>query len=221
MSELVELLSFQNINVKRGKHNVLNDVSLNLHNAELIFILGDSGSGKSSFLKSIYGALDIEGEYARVLGYDMLNIKANELQFLRRKLGMVFQDYKIFERLSVYENLSYFLKSIKIREEKSINVILKKVGLADKTEKKGFELSGGEKQRLSVARALVHKPQIIIADEPTGNLNQSLGIEIFKLLRDLAIDQGSSIIAATHDEELTSVFSAKIYKCQRQRLNRI
>ncbi len=153
--------------------------------------------------------------------YDLLSIKRNELQFLRRSLGMVFQDFKIFEKLTVYENLNYFLTSINKKDRGAIEDILKKVELSNKTEKKGFELSGGEKQRLSVARALVHKPQIIVADEPTGNLNKSLGIEIFKLLRDLAIEQGSSIIAATHDESLTSIFAAKVYHCENQKLRRL
>ncbi|GLR16451.1 cell division ATP-binding protein FtsE [Portibacter lacus] len=221
MSELKELLSFQKIDVLRGETTILRDVTLNLHNAELVFILGASGSGKSSFLKSVYGALEIQGNYSRVLGYDLTSIKRSELQFLRRKLGLVFQDFKIFEKLTVFENLNYFLRSINIKNEEAIRVILDKVGLGHKTDKRGFELSGGEKQRLAVARALVHKPQIILADEPTGNLNKTMGIEIFKLLRDLAIDQGSSIIAATHDEALTSIFSAKVFLCENQRFTRI
>lgn len=221
MAELKELLGYQNIDIKRGDSFILKNVNLNLHNAELVFILGASGSGKSSFLKSIYGAIDIQGDYARVLNYDLLNIRPSELQYLRRKLGMVFQDFKIFEKQSVYENLNYFLRSIKeVAASDQIDEMLRKVGLSDKRDKRGFQLSGGEKQRLSIARALVHKPQIIVADEPTGNLNKSLGIEIFKLLRDLAMEQGSSIIAATHDEELTSIFSARIFHCHNGSLAR-
>lgn len=221
MAELKELLGYQNIDIKRGKHVVLGNVSINLHNAELIFILGESGSGKSSFLKSVYGAIDIEGDYARVLDFNLLDIRRTDLQNLRRSLGLVFQDFKIFEKLTVFENLRYFLDSINKLETRAIVEILEKVGLSDKSEKKGFELSGGEKQRLSVARALVHQPKIIIADEPTGNLNKSLGIEIFKLLRDLAIDQGTSIIAATHDESLTSIFAAKVFLCEEHKFYRI
>ncbi|WP_235299024.1 cell division ATP-binding protein FtsE [Portibacter marinus] len=220
MAELKELLSFQNVDIKRKDEVILHDVSLNLHNAELVFILGNSGSGKSTFLKSMYGAVDVEGEYARILGHDLLSIRPHELQFLRRKLGLVFQDFKIFEKQTVFENLNYFLRSINIHDTDRIHSILDKVDLKAKLEKKGFELSGGEKQRLAIARALVHQPQIIIADEPTGNLNKSLGIEIFKLLRDLALQQGSSIIAATHDEGLTSIFAARVFHCQNKQLER-
>ncbi len=221
MSDLKEVLSFQNIKVSRGDLCLLDEVKINVHNAELVFVLGASGSGKSSFLKSIYGAMEIEGEYAKVLDYDLLNIRPQELPYLRRRLGLVFQDYKIFEKQSVYENLNYFLRSIKVSNESRINHILEKVGLSEKLEKKGYQLSGGEKQRLAIARALVHKPELIVADEPTGNLNKGLGIEVFKLLRDLAIDQGSSIIAATHDEALTSIFAARVFYCEGGRLKRI
>ena len=118
-------------------------------------------------------------------------------------------------------NKSKRVQVININNEDRIKSILAKVGMADKLNKKGYELSGGEKQRLAVARALVHKPQIIIADEPTGNLNKSLGIDIFKLLRDLALEQGSSIIAATHDETLTSIFAARVFECKDQTLTRV
>ncbi len=217
-----ELIQFQNVNVYRKDKLILQEVNLTLHNAELIFIVGGSGSGKSSLLKSIYGALPIEGKQAAILDHDLLEIKRRDLQQLRRKLGLIFQDYKIFERLSVFENLNYFLRSINYKDavdrKRRIDEILDKVGLTNKSHDKGYQLSGGEKQRLGIARALIHAPQIIIADEPTGNLNKSLGVDIFKLLRALALDQGTSILAATHDEQLPNIFSAKIFHCNEGRL---
>lgn len=225
MSELKQLLVFENITIRRGELTVLENINFTLHNAELIFILGDSGSGKSTFLKSLYGAIDIEGESAKILGHDLLEIRRKDLQLLRRELGMVFQDYKIFEKLSVFENLNYFLKSINVKDDRlrnhDIEDMLEKVGLQEYRDKKAYELSGGEKQRLAIARALVHKPKIIIADEPTGNLNQELGITVFKLLRALALEQGTSIITATHDENLPQIFSAKVFRAHSKGLHRI
>lgn len=224
MSGIISLLDFQNVSVVRNNGIVLEDVNFKIHNAELIFILGDSGSGKSSFLKSIYGELDVQGDFAQILDFDLLGIKRKDLQKLRRNLGLIFQDFKVFERLSVYENLNYFLQSINVKNASkrklAVEQILDKVGLSSYSSKKAYELSGGEKQRLAIARALVHKPKLIIADEPTGNLNKQLGIDVFKLLRDLALEQGTSIITATHDENLPQVFSAKVYRCGEGKLVR-
>lgn len=217
MNNLTELIDFRAVQVGRNNAFLLENINFRLYNAELVFIVGDSGNGKSTFLKSLYGAADIAGEHAMLLGYNLLDIKRQELQNLRRKLGLVFQDYKIFDKLSVYENLNYFLQSINVKDQKkrqlNVESILDKVGLGLLHKNKGFELSGGEKQRLAIARALIHKPQLIIADEPTGNLNQKLGIEIFSLLRELALIQGTSIITATHDLSLAEIFSAKVYQC--------
>ncbi len=225
MTGLIELLRFEELNINRQNERILSNINFSLYNAEVTFILGPSGSGKSSFLKSIYGVMEIEGKSAKILGQDLLNIKKNELQLLRRKLGLVFQDFRIFEKLSVYDNLNYFLQSINFKDaeyrKQSITKILDKVELANQSTKKGFELSGGEKQRLAIARALVHKPKLVIADEPTGNLNKQLGIEIFKLLRELALEDGSSIITATHDESLAQLFSTKMYVCKNKELVKI
>lgn len=225
MSSLVELITYENVTVSRGDLPILENIDFRLYNAEIVFIIGESGSGKSSFLKSLYGAIDISGDKAVVLDEDLLKIKRIHLQQLRRNLGLVFQDFKIFERQSVFENINYFLQSINVKDKsKRKNLtegVLEKVGLAQTMNRKAYELSGGEKQRLAIARALVHKPKLIIADEPTGNLNKDLGLEIFTLLRDLAIEQGSSILTATHDKELSSIFSGKFFECKNGRISRI
>jgi cell division transport system ATP-binding protein len=219
-----QLASFENVNILRGSQVILKNIFFEIHNAEIVFILGDSGNGKSSFLKALYGAIDITGERAELLSNDLLNIKPVALQKLRRKLGLVFQDFKLFNKLNVYNNLDYFLKSIQHNNPneraKDIQLILEKVGLHQLQTKKPHELSGGEKQRLAIARALIHKPEVILADEPTGNLNKHLGIEIFKLLRTLALENGTSIITATHDESLARLFSAKLYYCENNAITR-
>ena len=225
MNKFIQLINLEEARIERSGRVILKNIDLSVHDAEIVFIVGDSGSGKSSLLKSLYGALKISGKETNVLGFNLEELNVKSIQQLRKKLGLVFQDFKIFNKLSVYENLNYFLKAIGFKNEESkhkvINDILAKVDLINYSSKKAFELSGGEKQRLSIARALIHKPKLILADEPTGNLNQSLGIEIFKLLRNLALEQGSSIITATHDETLASEFSSKFYRCFDQKLMRV
>ncbi len=218
MSDIKELIVYNQINIIRKSEPIVKDIDFILHDAEIVFLLGTSGSGKSSFLKSFYGALPVQGAEAKVLNFNLLKINKTELQILRRKLGLVFQDFKLFDRLTVYQNLDYFLRAIKYgnkedRKQKIENII-RKVDLYNKLENKVFELSGGEKQRLSIARALIHEPKIILADEPTGNLDKKLATDIFTLLRDLALAQGSSVIASSHDNFLADQFSVRTYLCE-------
>lgn len=225
MSEIRELINYDQVSVIRKTETILKDIDFVLHNAEIVFLLGHSGSGKSSFLKSLYGALPVKGGQAKLLTYDLLKISKSELQLLRRNLGLVFQDFKLFDRLSVFQNLDYFLRAIKfgntdIRKQ-NIERIVNQVELHHKLDSKVYELSGGEKQRLSIARALIHEPKIILADEPTGNLDKKMAIDIFSLLRDLALAQGSSIIASSHDNYLAEQFSVRTYFCEEKEIRLI
>lgn len=224
MSNIKELIKFESVSIKRGDTIVLENIDFILYNSEIVFLTGDSGSGKSTFLKSLYGAIDISEGHAHILNYDLNTITTKQLQFLRRKLGLVFQDFKIFDRLSVFENLNYFLNSINFKDaatrKKLVLEMCGKVGISEILNNKGHELSGGEKQRLSIARALIHRPEIIIADEPTGNLHRNLGVEIFSLLRDLAIEQGTSVLTSTHDESLAKLFSSRTYECKDKGIKR-
>jgi cell division transport system ATP-binding protein len=173
-----------------------------LNKGEFVYLLGKTGSGKSSFLKTIYGDISINVGNAEVCGFNLTNLKRNDIPFLRRKLGIVFQDFQLLNDRSVYENLVFVMKATGWKDESKMRAgimdVLKKVGLEGKESKKPHELSGGEQQRVSIARALINNPELILADEPTGNLDPETSEEIFKLLKSIS-EAGCSVLFATHD----------------------
>jgi len=199
------------------KHNiVLTDVSFTIERGEFVYLVGRTGTGKSSLLKTLYGDLDLyEGE-CTIAGMDIKKIKRKQIPFLRRKLGIVFQDFQLLTDRSAKENLLFVLKATGWKEKKKmenrIHEVLKSVGLETKGHKMPHQLSGGEQQRLAVARALLNDPELILADEPTGNLDPETSREIMDLLKDLS-DNGRAIVMATHDYSLFERYPSRTLKC--------
>lgn len=199
---MLNLIEYKDVEIHQADQIVLSGVNLQVQNGEMIYLLGKVGSGKSSLLKTIYGALPIASGEARVLDYDMLNIRRRKLPYLRRRLGIIFQDYKLLTDRSVEENLLFVLRATGWKDKKLMRShlaeILQQVGMETKAYKKPYELSGGEQQRVVIARALLNSPEIILADEPTGNLDAETGREIMDLL--YAISQaGITVLMSTHN----------------------
>ena len=197
-----ELLSYKGVEIRQADQIVLHDVNLCVRGGEMIYLLGKVGSGKSSLMKTIYGALPIAAGEAHVLEYDMRAIKRRQLPYLRRRLGIIFQDYKLLTDRSVEENLLFVLRATgwkdKTLMKNHVREVLEQVGMETKAYKKPYELSGGEQQRVVIARALLNSPEMILADEPTGNLDSETGREIMDLL--YAISQaGITVLMSTHN----------------------
>ena len=196
------LLDYTNVEVRQADQIVLHDVNLHVENGEMIYMLGKVGSGKSSLMKTIYGALPIAQGEAHVLEYDMTRIRRRKLPYLRRRLGIIFQDYKLLTDRSVEENLLFVLRATGWSDKKlmkaHVQEILQQVGMETKAYKKPYELSGGEQQRVVIARALLNSPEMILADEPTGNLDAETGREIMDLLYSIS-QAGITVLMSTHN----------------------
>ncbi len=196
------LIDYKNVEIHQADQIVLHDVNLTVESGEMIYMLGKVGSGKSSLMKTFYGALPIASGEASVLGYDMMHIRRRKLPYLRRRLGIIFQDYKLLTDRSVEENLLFVLRATGWKDKKLMSAhvreVLEQVGMETKAYKKPYELSGGEQQRVVIARALLNSPEMILADEPTGNLDAETGREIMDLL--YAISQaGITVLMSTHN----------------------
>lgn len=214
------LIDYKNVNVYQQDCIVLKDVNFCVSKGEFVYIIGKVGSGKSSLLKSIYCELDLykdECEKAEVLDRDLLLLKRKEIPSLRKELGIIFQDFQLLHDRSVYKNLFFVLKSTgwkdkeKIKER--INEVLNTVGLIDKKDKMPHELSGGEQQRVVIARSILNHPKIIIADEPTGNLDPETADYIVKLLKDITLT-GTAVVMSTHNIPMLDKFPGIVYCCQ-------
>jgi len=196
------LIDYKNVEIHQADQIVLHDVNLTVEGGEMIYMLGKVGSGKSSLMKTFYGALPIASGEASVLGYDMMHIRRRKLPYLRRRLGIIFQDYKLLTDRSVEENLLFVLRATGWKDKRLMSAhvreVLEQVGMETKAYKKPYELSGGEQQRVVIARALLNSPEMILADEPTGNLDAETGREIMDLL--YAISQaGITVLMSTHN----------------------
>ena len=196
------LIEYKDVEIRQADQIVLHNVNVSVQAGEMIYMLGKVGSGKSSFMKTIYGALPIAAGEAKVLEYDMMHIRRRQLPYLRRRLGIIFQDYKLLTDRSVEENLLFVLRATGWKDKKlmqaHVQEVLEQVGMANKAYKKPYELSGGEQQRVVIARALMNSPEMILADEPTGNLDAETGKEIMDLL--YAISQaGITVLMSTHN----------------------
>ena len=209
---MTELIDYKGVEIHQADQIVLRDVNLTVREGEMIYLLGKVGSGKSSLMKTIYGALPIAAGSARVLEYDMTRIRRNKLPYLRRRLGIIFQDYKLLTDRSVEENLLFVLTATGWRDKKlmknHVREVLEQVGMANKSYKKPYELSGGEQQRVVIARALLNSPEIILADEPTGNLDVVTGREIMDLLYSIS-QAGITVLVSTHNLQWPEQFPGK------------
>lgn len=207
------IISINEVDVFQKKHLVLTKLNLHIKKGEIVYLVGKNGSGKSSFLKTLYGELELKKGNATVAGFDLKGLKRKRIPFLRRNIGIVFQDFQLLSDRTVNANLKFVMKATGWKKKKEIQdgiqIVLDKVGIGTKGFKMPHELSGGEQQRVAIARALLNDPEIILADEPTGNLDPETSIEIMKLL--VSISQNNkAVLIATHDYELIRKFPGRI-----------
>ncbi len=210
------LLKLQDICISREENVILRNASFEVRNGEFVYIIGKVGSGKSSLLKALYCELPIEGGDARVLDYDLNRIKRKDIPYLRRKLGIIFQDFQLLTDRSVIKNLEFVLKATgwkKSEMSERIAKVLHQVGMQNKGYKLPHELSGGEQQRIVIARALLNNPALILADEPTGNLDPETGAQIVQLLHDIC-QEGTAVIMTTHNYTLVQNYPGRVVKCE-------
>jgi len=211
------LVRYEGVEICREENVILKDVSFELRKGEFLYIIGKVGSGKSSLLKTMYREMSIENGSAQIFEHDLRKIKSKEILLLRRKIGVVFQDFQLLTDRSVEKNLQFVLKATGWKDkramEEQMHKVLVQVGMSKKGYKMPHELSGGEQQRIVIARALLNSPDLILADEPTGNLDPETGSKIVQLLHDIR-DRGTAVIMSTHNYQLVQHFPGKIKKCE-------
>ena len=211
------IVSFSDATINQSGKTILTNVSIEVPEGSFVFLIGRTGSGKSSLIKTIYGDLELTGGVGNVAGYDLTRLKSKQIPNLRRELGVVFQDFKLLQDRTIGENLKFVLRSTGWKNKKEIddriNKVLKMVGITLNKDKYPFELSGGEQQRVAIARALLNEPKLIIADEPTGNLDPQTSQEIMQLFKSLH-EKGMTLLMATHDYQMIVKFPGKIFKCE-------
>lgn len=217
----MSLIEYKDVEILRKEHVVLKGVTFSVESGEFVYLIGKVGSGKSSLLKSLYAEVPVETGEARIFDHDLLTIKRKQIPFLRRKIGIVFQDFQLLTDRNVYSNLEFVLDATgwkdKDAKEQRIEEVLKEVGMTNKSYKMPHELSGGEQQRIVIARALLNKPELIIADEPTGNLDPETGEQIINHLYQIA-RTGTAVIVATHNLAMLDRFSGRVLKCEGKQL---
>jgi len=216
-------VQLENLNIYQQDEKVLKDVTICLKKGEFVYIIGRVGSGKSSLLKVIYGEIPVTEGEGNVCGFDLKKIKKSAIPKLRRKLGIVFQDFKLLTDRTVYQNLKFVLSATgceKKEIDKRIIEVLDNVGMSDKIKRMPHELSGGEQQRIVIARALLNHPELILADEPTGNLDPETSEGILKLLADIS-NTGCSVIMATHNYSVLKKFPYRTIKCEENKISEL
>lgn len=221
MADQELVVNIENAKVVNNKITILNEVDLKLNKGEFVYLIGKTGSGKSSLLKTLYGELKLKIGTGSVCGFDLEKLKRKEVPYLRRKLGIVFQDFELLMDRTVHENLKFVLKATgwkdKKKIEERINDVLKHVELGTKGYKMPHELSGGEQQRVVISRALLNDPELILADEPTGNLDPETSSNIIALMQKIA-KEGTTILMATHDYTVMERFPSRTIRCENQRV---
>lgn len=209
-------IHYQNVDIAYGPYSVLKNINFHADEGEFIYLIGKVGTGKSSLLKTFYGELDIKQGEATVLDYNIRKLKSRHLPGLRKQLGIVFQDFQLLMDRNVYYNLDFVLRATGMKKKKErqkrINEVLEQVGLLDKSQQMPFELSGGEQQRICIARAILNHPKVILADEATGNLDKENSRKAAQLLHEISKD-GTTVIMSTHNESLITEFPGIVYRC--------
>jgi len=210
------VIEIQKVNIDQKHQRVFENLNLNISKGEFVYLIGDTGSGKSSLLKSLYAEIKISSGKMIIADTNLKSIKRKQIAKFRRKLGIVFQDFQLLTDRSIFENLKFVLKATGWREKEKINnrisEVLESVNLNNIKEKMPYELSGGEQQRAAIARALLNNPQIILADEPTGNLDPEKSDKIIKLLKEISLN-GTTVLIATHDYPIIKKHKARTIKC--------
>lgn len=209
------LIRYRKVCICQQETEILNEVNLELNKGEFVYFIGKVGSGKTSLLKTLYKELDIQSGEAEVMGYNLRTIKRKHIPALRRKFGIVFQDFQLLTDRTVYANLEFVLRATGWKNKREIDYrieeVLDQVGMSDKGQKMPNELSGGEQQRIVIARAILNNPELILADEPTGNLDVETGRHIVELLRDIC-KAGSTVLMTTHNLNLLQEYPGKVYR---------
>lgn len=215
------LVKYKDVEICQQELVVLKQVSLEIHSGEFVYLLGKVGSGKSTFLKSLYKEVPITKGDAEVLSYDLVNMKNNQVPFLRRKIGIVFQDFQLLTDRTVNANLEFVLRSTGWKEQDAIDeqiqIVLAQVGLRKKGYKRPHQLSGGEQQRVAIARALLNSPEVILADEPTGHLDPETGKDLIELLYGIRLS-GTTVIMATHNHNWLNLYPGRVINVERERM---
>ncbi|HOA37470.1 MAG TPA: ATP-binding cassette domain-containing protein [Flavihumibacter sp.] len=217
-----KIIELSNVNIYQGNNLVLQDVNISINRGEFVYLVGKTGTGKSSLLKTLYGDLTLKEGTGTVVGFNLKEMDWKKVPFLRRNLGVVFQDFQLLTDRNVNDNLKFVLRATGWKDEKlmddKIADVLDKVGLRSKGFKMPFEMSGGEQQRIDIARALLNSPKLILADEPTGNLDPETSDEIMQLLFHICRDFGTTIVMATHDYIVINKYPARTLRTERGRV---
>jgi cell division transport system ATP-binding protein len=212
------VVSISQADIYQSGNKILSNVNFKINKSELVYMIGKTGSGKSSLLKTIYGDLPLINGEAQVCGMDLRKLNRKNTPLLRRKLGIIFQDFHLFYDRNVYQNLLFVLKATgwdeQLQIDTRIDEVLDMVGLAHKKKKMPHELSGGEQQRIVLARALLNHPELIIADEPTGNLDPETSVDVISVIHNIAKNSNTAVLVATHDYMVLEKFPARILKCK-------
>lgn len=210
------VLNLKNASIYQRESLILSDVNVDVNKGDFVYLIGKTGTGKSSFMKTLYGDLPLTEGEGNIVDFDLRQLKENQIPFLRRKLGIVFQDFKLLNDRTVRDNLLFVLKATGWNDQKAmhskIDDVLHKVGMKTKDFKYPYQLSGGEQQRIAIARALLNDPELILADEPTGNLDPQTSVEVMEVLQDIN-KNGNTILMATHDYALLLKYPSKTLKC--------
>ena len=210
-------ISLEKAQIYQNNHLVLKDVTFEISKGEFVYLIGRTGSGKSSLLKTLYGDLNLKQGNAQIVGFNLKNLKESEIPFLRRRMGIIFQDFQLLEDRNVFQNLKFVLEATDWKNSKNItkriDEVLDLVNMSTKKHKKPHQISGGEQQRVSIARALLNNPELILADEPTGNLDPQTSVEIIELLKD--ITSRKTVLMASHDQYLMERFPNRTIVCDK------